>query len=363
MEKEETPPEETSLVRIEDMTLEENQLAEQLYNNAGLDPVVDAGLKDYDERLQSENKLLNKVFGPRGSDIKGYGESVARRVAFAVYGLLNRQYGGKVGDLRSYISSLEDERDRANDRYDELMGRVIGILGDEYRELRSDSNQFMEKLTNLMGEDAEAAKIDNQALAEKLADIDGLRDKIRTLDTEKTALEEKLKALEKERAKTVTGLEGQVEKLTADLGELKEEIKELKRENRDAVKKYESEIAGLNENVKKIEAEKTDLGGKLSALEEERAGLATSLATLEAAHRKLTDAASSLAASIDTAALVEGTGEEQYNLLLDDSKVPDMVIEGVSKFIDFRKHFEGAVQKGAGMAVEKVSALLDEAMG
>ena len=107
----------TSIIKIEDMNLEEGQLAEQLYNSAGLDPVVDAGLKDYDKRLQQESKLLNKVLGPRGSDIKGYGESVAKRVAFAVYALLNKQYGGKVGDLRSYIMTLEDDRDRANMRY------------------------------------------------------------------------------------------------------------------------------------------------------------------------------------------------------------------------------------------------------
>ena len=120
----------TDLVKIEEMSLDEEQLAEQLYSSAGLGPVVEAGLKDYDKRIQKEDKLISKVFGPRGSDIKGYGDAVARRVAFAVYALLNKQYGGKVGDLRSYIMALEDERNRANDRYDELIGRVVGILGD-----------------------------------------------------------------------------------------------------------------------------------------------------------------------------------------------------------------------------------------
>jgi hypothetical protein len=133
-------------VKVEDLNLDEIQLTEQLYNSAGLDPVVEAGLKDYDKTLQKEDKVLSKVFGVRGSDIRDYGESVAKRVAFAVYALLNRQYGGKVGDLRSYILTLEDERNRANVRYDELMGRVVGILGDEYKELRTDSKEFMERL-------------------------------------------------------------------------------------------------------------------------------------------------------------------------------------------------------------------------
>ena len=172
-------------IGLEKMSLEQIQLAEQLYNSAGLDPVVDVGLKDYDKRLQLENKLINKVLGPRGSDIRGYGEAVAKRVAFAVYSLLNKQYGGKVGDLRSYIMTLEEERDRANVNYDELMGRVVGILGDEYKELRTDSKAFMERLTATLGEDLKGSRIDHEALAERLADIDGLRSQIKTLDKEK----------------------------------------------------------------------------------------------------------------------------------------------------------------------------------
>ena len=120
---------ETRIVNTnESMNLDESQLAEQLYFSAGLDPIIEAGIKDYDKKVEQENKLINKVFGIRESDIRGYSESVAKRVAFAVYGLLNKQYGGKVGDMRSYIMSLEDERNRANSRYDDLMGRVIGIL-------------------------------------------------------------------------------------------------------------------------------------------------------------------------------------------------------------------------------------------
>ena len=184
----------TSIVPVENMKLEDTQMAEQLYNSAGLGPVVDAGLKDYNSHIQQENKLLNKVLGPRGSDIKGYGEAVAKRVAFAVYGLLNRQYGGKMGDLRSYIMALEDERNRANVRYDELMGKVVGILGSEYQSLRTDSNAFMEKLTSLMGDDVKASKINYGELAERLADIDGLRAQVKTLEQEKRKLTETYEA-------------------------------------------------------------------------------------------------------------------------------------------------------------------------
>mgnify|MGYP001116853537 CR=1 FL=1 len=63
-------------------------------------------LKDYDKHLQQEDKVLTRVFGPRGSDIKGYGEAVDKRGALAVYAQLNRQYGGRMGDLRAYIMNL-----------------------------------------------------------------------------------------------------------------------------------------------------------------------------------------------------------------------------------------------------------------
>ena len=72
--------------------------------------MVDAGLKDYDKRIQVENKLINKVFGTRGSDIRGYGEAVAKRVALAIYGQLNRQYGGKVGDLMTVATAPDDAK-------------------------------------------------------------------------------------------------------------------------------------------------------------------------------------------------------------------------------------------------------------
>ena len=213
MEEEEKAPEESQLIKIEEMNLEETQLAEQLYNSAGLDPVVAAGLKDYDKSLQREDKVISKVFGPRGSDIKGYGEAVAKRVAFAVYALLNKQYGGKVGDLRSYIMTLEDDRNRANTRYDELMGRVVGILGDEYKELRTDSKEFMERFTTVLGEDLKESKIDRKALAESLADIDGLRQQVKDLTKEK----ERRKDLESEKAT-----------LSSDLAQLRKDYNQLK---------------------------------------------------------------------------------------------------------------------------------------
>ena len=322
MEEEKSDLEEqtTSIVKVEEMNLDAAQLAEQLYNSAGLGPVVDAGLKDHDKRLQKEDKLISKVFGPRGSDIKGYGDAVARRVAFAVYALLNKQYGGKVGDLRSYIMALEEERNRANDKYDELMGRVVGILGDEYKELRTDSKEFMEKLTATLGEDLKESKIDQAALAERLADIDGLRSQIKILNTEKAQLTETYEV----------------------------QITALKDEHKEEVGKLGSQIARLHLKIKELESEKTTL--------------ASDLAQSRRDYDRLKTAVAALAGAIPHKEIGEKLGEELHSFILTDSKVPDMVIEGVGKFIDFKKYLGMAAEKGAQEATAHTELTLNEAM-
>jgi len=342
--------EETQIIPFEEMNLEDFQLANQLYTNAGLDPVVDAGLKDYDERIEQENKFITKVLGPRASDIRGYGEAVARRVAFAVYSLLNRQYGGKVGDLRSHIMALQDERDRANNRYDDLMGRVVGILGEEYKELRSDSKM---KLTNVLGEDLKESKIDHQALAEKLADIDGLRNQVINLTKEnaeqkktfESRLEEQLKSSEQQLEKQKISYESQLEK-QENKYEAKAEKQSEKHEKE--VTELKSQITGLQSDVKKLEEKNQALTAELTALQGD-------YARLQAAVEKLSEAAS-------LEELGEKLGAELHDFILQDSKVPDMVIDGVGKFIDFKKYLGMAAIRGAETALANIEKTLREAM-
>ena len=229
----------STIAVIKDSKPAENRFAEQLYYSAGLGPEIEEGIREYDQHMQGENKLLNKVLGTRGSDIRGYGEAVAKKVAVAVYNQLSQQYGGKVGDLRSYIMTLEEERDRANQRYDDLMGRAIGILGEEYKELRTDSKEFMEKLTNVMGEDLKASRINSEEITEKLADIDGLRSELRTLSRDKEQMADEF-AKEKDQLKQ--RYESQI---AANNNEHKIELANLE-------ERYESQIATIN-NEHKVE--------------------------------------------------------------------------------------------------------------
>jgi len=304
------------LVRTGEVSLEEKQLLEQIYAGAGLEPVVEAGIKDYDEKLQKENKLLNKVLGTRGSDIKGYGEAVAKRVAFAVYQMLNRQYGGKVGDLRAHINALQDERDRAKDKYDELMGRVVGILGEEYRNLRTDSREFMEKLTATLGEDIKESKIDQKALAETLADIDSLRERITQLENEKTGL-----------------IEGYEEK-----------IAKVYRENEEKAVELQGEIDGRQQQIDELRAEITRLSGELESSGERLA--------------KLKASAAQIPAGIDYEAIGQKHTDGLYEYLVKDSKVPHLVLDGVGKFIDFKKYLKAAVSRGAEEASVQAEEIL-----
>lgn len=376
-------PEEKHLTRIEDLSLEETQLSEQLYNSAGLAPVVDAGLKDYDEYLQQENKFINKVIGPRGSDIRGYGEAVAKRVAFAVYALLNKQYGGKVGDLRSHIMSLEDERNRANTRYDELMGRVVGILGDEYKELRTDSKAFMEKLTATLGEDLKESKIDQKALAERLGDIDGLRSQIRNLEKEKKQSEEKhesqITALQNEHKEEVARLESQItqrdttiqglgsekEALSRELTELKGEYTRLastheilEKEHSKETEDYKTKMAERDSRIDGLESEKATLTTELEGMNGNYNQLTAAHETLVKEYDQLKTAITNLGEAIPYEEIKTKLAGELHTFLLKDSKVPNAVIDGVGRFIDFEKYLGIAVERGAREAAKQAEETL-----
>jgi len=360
----------TSIVKVEELNLEEERLAEQLYYNAGLDPVVAAGLKDYDKTIQQENKLITKVLGPRGSDIRGYGESVAKRVALAVYSLLNKQYGGKVGDLRSYVLSLEDERNHANIRYDDLMGRVIGILGDEYKELRTDSKEFIEKLTNTLGEDLKDAKIDQEALAERLADIDGLRSQISTLSKEKEQIKEKHEAqiaeLQIEHKEEAGNLKSQIDTLVKEKEHLKEkhewQIAELKSEHKEDARNLKSQIDTLvreKEQLKeKDESQIAELNSKITGLESDKTTLSGDLEQLRKDYKELKMAITTLAEDIPNEEMGKKMSEDQYSFLLKDSKVPSAVLKGVGQFIDFKKYLGLGVDSGAKEIRTRIEKIL-----
>jgi len=351
----------TSIVKIEDMTIDETQIAEQLYNSAGLNTMVAAGIKDYDNKIEQENKLINKVFGTRGSDIRGYGESVAMRVSFAVYSLLNKQYGGKVGDLRSYVMSLEEERDHANRRYDDLMGRVIGILGDEYKELRTDSKEFIEKLTTTLGEDLKDSKIDQKALAERLADIDGLRSQISILNKEKEQINERYEAqtaeLKNAHKEEIRNLQSQIDTQNGEQVQLKEkheaQTAELRSEHKEEIRNLKSQIDTLNkEQVQLNEKHEAQIAELRGEHKEEIRNLKSQIDTLNKEQVQLNEK------HVPSEEMGKKLGDDLYSFILKDSKVPSAVIKGVDQFIDFKKYLGLAVENGAKEVCRRIEKIL-----
>jgi len=249
--------------------------------------------------------------------------------------------------------ALQDERDRANTRYDDLMGRVVGILGEEYKELRSDSKMFIEKLTTTLGEDLRESKIDYEALSEKLADIDGLRNQVVSLTKEKeqqkesyeSRLNEQNKTYEANLEKQKTSYESQLEKQ-----EIKYETKAEKQSE-----KHEKEITELKTQITGLQSGVKALEEKNQALTTELAGLRGDYARLQATIDKLHEAAS-------LEELGDTLGAELHDFILKDSKVPDMVIDGVGKFIDFKKYLGLAAVRGAETALNNIEATLREAI-
>ena len=120
-----------------------------------------------------------------------------------------------------------------------------------------------------------------------------------------------------------------------------EEKKELK-------ETYESQIADLDSKIKRLESEKTTLTSDLKQLRGDYNQLKTAITTL--------------AGAIPYEEIGGKLGEELYAFLLKDSRVPDMVIDGVGKFIDFRKYLGMAAEREAQEASKHAEKTLSKVL-
>jgi chromosome segregation ATPase len=212
---------------------------------------------------------------------------------------------------------------------------------------------FIEKLTTTLGDDLKESKIDYEALTEKLADIDGLRNQIVSLTKEKEQQKESYESRLDEQNKTYeANLEKQ--KISYETQLEKQETKyETKAEKQS--EKHEKEITELKTQITGLQSSVKELEEKNQVLITELTGLREDYARLQAAVDKLHEAAS-------LEELGEKLGAELHDFILQDSKVPDMVIDGVGKFIDFKKYLGLAAVRGAETALGNIEATLREAM-
>lgn len=265
-------------VSLEKMSLEQKQLADGLYHQLGLDPVVDKVLREYSESLSGMDRATDKVFGPY--DIKGRADAVAKVSALVTYAAVKEQHDREVGNLESQMAAVAKERDKERNNYDKLVGKVAEVVGGDYEALKANYNEIVDRL--------------------------------------------------------------------ADVEHLKSQVSNLNREKAELTERCESQIATLKD--------------KLEQLKEKHSELESTHETLTGDYNQLKTAITTLADAIPYEEIRKKSGDELFAFLLKDSKVPDAVIEGVGKFIDFRKYLGIAAERGAKEAFSRVEEILGETL-
>ena len=292
--------EQRQLIKLEEMSLEQRQQAERLYHQLGLEPVVNKVLKEFPRSLAGMDRVTDKIFGHY--DVKGRADAVAKITALATYTALGEQYNKQVGDLGVRITSIEGERDQIKTDYDNLVARVAEVVGGDYEELKGNYNELVGRLT----------------------EVEQLRLQIETLNREKAQLTEKY--------------ESQIAALTS--------------EHEKEISNVRAQIVEGSSKIEGLESEKTTLTRELDQLRE----------TLTRDYDQLKEAVTKIAGAIPYEEIREKLGEEMYDFLLKDSKVPDKVIGGVGRFIDFKKYLGVAVEKGAKEAGKSAQKILSKAL-
>ncbi|TFH34138.1 MAG: hypothetical protein E4G93_05825 [Dehalococcoidia bacterium] len=228
-------------------------------------------------------------------------------------------------------------------------------------------------------------------MVDRLATVEHLKAQTAVLNAEKAELvrsnEAQLTVLQKEKAETVGRYETQLSALQAEKadmsGRYETQIAAVQTEKAETVGRYEAQLEALRKEFSAaaddLRAQVAERGKRISVLEEEKAavlaeknevetqleeltkahaGLESRHTDLSVRHEKLRAAVASLDSSMDFAELRKRMGPEMHKFVLDDSKVPDAVIDGVGKFLDFRKYLGHAAEAGAREAVKQATGSL-----
>ena len=354
-------------ISLSTMDLQQQRMAERLYSQLGLDPVVNKVLKEYKSNLKGMDRATDTVFGP--FDIKGRAESAAKVAALMTYSALHEQYTQDLGQMQSQISEAESQRDRERSNYDSLVQKVADVVGGDFNELKSNYDEVVRKLGEI-----ELLKSQLELLNREKAEMMQRYDSQLSLaQRDKADLAQRtdaqLAAAQQEKADTISRYEIQ--------------LADAQKERTETVSRYEEELAALREEFRKaaedLRAQVNDRGERISLLEREKAGLIgeresliaqldelrkahadldSRHVTLNSNHAKLRAAAAGIEGNIDYAEIRKRMGPEMHDFVLKDSKVPDAVIDGVGKFIDLKKYLGHAVETGAREAVKKAADVL-----
>jgi chromosome segregation ATPase len=390
MEEDKNNLENTQIVKVEQislstMDLQQQRMAERLYSQLGLDPVVNKVLKEYKSNLRGMDRATDTVFGPY--DIKGRAESAAKVAALMTYSALHEQYTQDLGQMQSQISEAESQRDRERSNYDSLVQKVADVVGGDFNELKTNYDEVVRKLGEI-----ELLKSQLELLNREKAEMVQRYDSQFSLTQREKAdlvqrTEAQLAAAQQEKAELARWHEGQLaaaQQEKADtISRYEVQLADAQKERTETVSRYEEELAALREEFRKaaedLRAQVNDRGERISLLEREKAGLIgeresliaqldelrkahadleSRHVTLNSNHAKLRAAAAGIEGNIDYAEIRKRMGPEMHDFVLKDSKVPDAVIDGVGKFIDLKKYLGHAVESGAREAAKKAAGVL-----
>ena len=150
-------------------------------------------------------------------------------------------------------------------------------------------------------------------------------------------------------------MRSQISNLTKEKEEIEDkheaQIAELKSEYKEEIRNIKSQIDTLvkeKEQLKeKHESQITELNSRITGLESDKTTLTNDFEQLKKDYNELKTAISTLAEDTPNEGMGDRHGEDLYNFLLKDSKVPSAVLKGVGKFIDFKKYLGLAAESGA----------------
>jgi len=179
-------------------------------------------------------------------------------------------------------------------------------------------------------------------------------------------------------------LNSQIDILNRDMEQLKEkhesQIAELKNDHKEEVRDFKSQINTLNQEKEKLKeayesqitalknehkeeannfkSQLAELDSRIKGLESDKTALTSDLEQLTKDYNELKTAIKTLAETVPSEEIGKRLSGDLYEFLLEDSKVPDMVIDGVGKFINFKKYLGESVERGVKEVCTRVDRIL-----
>ncbi|MFW6102916.1 MAG: hypothetical protein ACOC7M_01330 [Chloroflexota bacterium] len=344
----------TQIVKVEQLSLssmdmQQKRMAERLYSQLGLDPVVEKVLREYQTNLKGMDRATDRFFGPY--DVKGRAESVAKVASLMTYTALHQQYTQEIEGMQQQVDEVAGQRDKERANYDSLVMKVADIVGGDYDELKSDYEEVVHRLS-----DVEHLRSQTQVLNQEKAELtQRYESQLADAQKEKAELtrrhEAQLAEAQKEKSETV-------ERYEAQLTMLRDEHKAAADDLRSQLSEQGARITVLEGEKADLAAERDGLNAQVAELQKVQSDLESRLAALTADHEALKKAAIGLESDVDFAELRTRKGAEMQEFMLTDSKVPHAVMDGVGKFIDFKKYFGHAAESGGRDAVKQAVAKL-----